>query len=70
MVAMANRLGPQGLKPLFAGFGDVAAEQFAEKVRNLSFRTSAVFAEVRNLLCFQQEQIPHGVYPGYCRGSG
>src|SRR3989304_229158 len=41
--------------------GTSAAKQFAEKVRNLSFRTSAVFAEVRNLLCFQQEQIPHFV---------
>jgi len=29
------------------------------KSPKLSFRTSAVFAGVRNLLCFQQQQIPH-----------
>src|SRR3990170_2621720 len=34
-------------------------EQFAEKFGNVSFRTSAVFAGARNLLCFQSKRISH-----------
>jgi hypothetical protein len=51
-----------------------APEEAAENLRKLSFRTPVYFAGVRNLLRFQQQQIPHSVrddsfsiYPATCK---